>query len=71
MSVPGILLGNTIGVGKTLTTILAMDMVKGEPGFSKVVAPKTLCYQFCEIQSIQDAFKSSGCVPHHPAQFAC
>lgn len=51
----GILIGDGMGVGKTLSAILAMYMVKDEPGFSLVVAPKTLCRQW--VDYIEGAFE--------------
>ena len=51
----GILLGDGMGVGKTLTAILAMWLVKDLPGFSVVVAPKTLCHQW--VEQIEGSFE--------------
>jgi SNF2 family DNA or RNA helicase len=42
----GGVLADGIGVGKTHSAISAMFLVKDDPGFSLVVAPKTLCLQW-------------------------
>jgi SNF2 family DNA or RNA helicase len=40
------ILADGMGVGKTHTAIASMFLVKDEPGFSMVVAPKALCLQW-------------------------
>lgn len=48
----GGILADGMGAGKTLTAIHAMFMVKDQPGFSLVVAPKTSCLQWkAEIEN--------------------
>ena len=51
----GGILADGMGVGKTLTAVLAMMKVKEDPGFSLVVCPKSLCLQW--IAAIGDAWQ--------------
>jgi superfamily II DNA or RNA helicase len=44
-----------MGLGKTLCAIMAMRIVKDDPGFSMVVAPKVLCQQW--VDQIEGAFE--------------
>lgn len=38
--------GDRMGVGKTMLALLAAWMVRDEPGFTLVVAPKSVCPQW-------------------------
>ncbi|KAF8854060.1 P-loop containing nucleoside triphosphate hydrolase protein [Acephala macrosclerotiorum] len=51
----GGILADQMGVGKTLTAVTLMFMVKDEPGFSMVVAPKSLCLQW--VSDIEGAWQ--------------
>ena len=51
----GGILADGMGVGKTHTAICAMFLVKDDPGFSMVVAPKTLCLQW--VAAIEGAWQ--------------
>lgn len=44
----GFMLGDAMGVGKTLAAILALYLARDEPGASLVVCPKSLCIQWME-----------------------
>lgn len=50
----GGILADSMGLGKTLTAILAMNLVRDVPGMCVVVAPKTLCPQW--VTSIERTF---------------
>lgn len=49
------LLGDQMGVGKTLAAILMMWALKDEPGMSLVIAPKNICAQW--VDTIHNAFE--------------
>lgn len=49
------LLGDEMGVGKTLTAILVMFDLKDGPGMSIVLAPKNLCQQW--VDTIHEAWE--------------
>ena len=51
----GGILADGMGVGKTLTAVMVMYKVKDDPGFSMVVAPKSLCLQW--VAAIEDAWQ--------------
>lgn len=44
----GILVGDGMGLGKTLTSIIAMYLRRDEPGMSLVLCPASLCAQWVE-----------------------
>jgi SNF2 family DNA or RNA helicase len=56
----GGILADGMGVGKTHTAVASMFLVKDEPGFSMVVAPKTLCLQW--VNAIECAWQEV-CLP--------
>jgi SNF2 family DNA or RNA helicase len=45
----GLLLGDGMGMGKTITAILAMYQQRTEPGLCVVIVPASLCLQWVEI----------------------
>jgi SNF2 family DNA or RNA helicase len=51
----GIMIGDAMGLGKTLQAILAMWLCRDEPGMSLVVAPASLCSQW--IRSIETSWE--------------
>lgn len=57
----GVLIGDGMGLGKTLVGILAVNAVRDEPGMSLVVAPKGVCQIW--KKSIEDAFEPVGLCP--------
>ncbi len=64
-SIRGIILGDTTGLGKTLSAILMMWLAKDDAGFSVVVAPKTLCHQW--VKQIKGSFKPVSTTPLLPS----
>ena len=40
------MIGDQMGLGKTLLAVLALWLCKDEPGISLVVAPASICYQW-------------------------
>jgi SNF2 family DNA or RNA helicase len=52
------LLGDEMGVGKTLSAVLMMWARKDEPGMSIVVAPKNICGAW--VDTIHYAFHEVG-----------
>jgi len=54
--------GDGIGVGKTLLAILALSLVQNDPGFSLVVAPKSVCAQW--VSQIEGASEEVSSTPH-------
>ncbi|KAK5131862.1 hypothetical protein LTR08_000529 [Meristemomyces frigidus] len=48
--------GDAMGLGKTLLGVLAMWLVKDEPGMSLVVAPKAVCGQW--VETFNNAFET-------------
>jgi len=62
----GGVLADGMGVGKTHTSIAMMHLVKDEPGFSMVVAPKTLCLQW--VDAIENAWQEVRL--HSPLEIA-
>jgi SNF2 family DNA or RNA helicase len=65
-SFKGGILADGMGAGKTHTSIAMMHLVKDEPGFCVVVAPKTLCLQW--VDAIESAWEEV-CL-HLPMQIA-
>lgn len=50
----GCLVGDPMGLGKTLQAILSMMPIRDDPGLILVVCPASLCKQW--VQSIHGAF---------------
>jgi len=58
----GGILADGMGLGKTLTSIVLMWEVRDEPGFSMVIAPRSLCLQW--VAAIEGAWQEvSPCKP--------
>ena len=51
----GGLLGDPMGLGKTLTTILHLWTLRNEPGMSLLLCPASLCGQW--VQAIETFFE--------------
>jgi len=49
------LVGDPMGLGKTLQAICSMKAIEDEPGIILVVCPASLCIQW--VQSIENAFE--------------
>jgi SNF2 family DNA or RNA helicase len=56
----GILVGDGMGLGKTLQAILNMHLIKGEPGLFLVLCPASLCEQW--VNAIHGAFDEVGMI---------
>jgi SNF2 family DNA or RNA helicase len=50
----GCLIGDPMGLGRTLQAICSMKLIADEPGIILVVCPASLCIQW--VQSIENAF---------------
>jgi SNF2 family DNA or RNA helicase len=62
----GALVGDGMGVGKTLQAILAMWLQRDKPGFSMVIAPKSVCLQW--VDEISEAWDEVSAVLNNPEQ---